>query len=565
MIENTEIEKFINALKASEVKERLESVISERILTDENYKISLKEKKSISESFNEKYEVINWIDNILNVDLSVINSFIPNDKQLELFEFLSLPFSYKTTLKEDFDNNLLRLREHLEQYSAEKFIEWQLKIKRLNPELIPLYLFFKDCIDEAKNQKITPLKLIENKVSDIAKGATYGTMISHASKFSHPAATYPRLYVLKQSAEDGFIRTGNTKVGFDLHIDAAKLRVFRFLSLLVDSKTIKEHLLTLTDSEKSVLSLFCTDEKIIKEWQEKFLECLNSQNETTSQLIKQVYFPVENDYHLLSIVFPSCLAFELKKRIETIKYSDESIIARRDEKNHVFNEQGYSVIPNITLYRHGGDHPKNISALNNKYQDIYLLDSCPPQLKLLNKNLPKKDFYKSLGRKSFLTELRGLHRLLRAENETAPKLRTELLDKYLRDNPGVKTTLMKRSKASIDDGLQPHHIKVLFNIIIETILHGIIEKIWRIRAEEQGWSTEKRFKQLPKKQKILLDQHYATERLETAAWLNDFMDRGTNWIIESYKKELADKQLPLSKEHKKRMEKVMIANKGGLL
>jgi len=564
LIDKTEIEKFINALKASEIKAKLEQVVSEKKLVDENYKMPPKEKKSISETFNEKYEVVNWIDNILNVDLSAINSFVPNDKQIELFEFLSLPFSYKTTLKEDFDNNLLRLKEHLEQYSAEKFIEWQLKIKPFNSDLIPLYLFFKESIDEAKDKNITSLKFIENKVSDLAKGATYGTMISHASKFSHPAATYPRLYVLKPLAEDGVIRTGNAEVEFDLHIDAAKLRVFRFLSLMINGKTIKEHLLV--ESETSVLSLFCMDKKIIERWQENFHECLHSQNETTNQLIKQVYFPVKDDYHLLSIVFPSSLAFELKKRIETIKYSDESIIARRDEKNKAFNEQGYSTIPNITLYRHGGDHPKNISALNNKYQDVYLLDSCPPQLKALNKNLPKKDFFKSsLWRKSFLTELRGLHRLLRAEDAAVPKLRTELLDKYLQTNLEFETTLIKRSKAAIDEGIQPHHLKVLFNIIIESILHRIIEKIWIIRTEEQGWTSEKQFKGLSKKQKILLDQRYAKERLETEDWFNDFKDKCTNWIIDSYKEELADKQLPLSKEHKKRMEKVIVANKGGLL
>lgn len=72
MIEKTEIEKFINALKANEVKTKLESVISEKQLADENYKMYPKEKKSISESFNGKYEVVDWIDNILNIDLSTI-------------------------------------------------------------------------------------------------------------------------------------------------------------------------------------------------------------------------------------------------------------------------------------------------------------------------------------------------------------------------------------------------------------------------------------------------------------------------------------------------------------
>ncbi|MEI6706617.1 MAG: type I-F CRISPR-associated protein Csy1 [Methylococcales bacterium] len=564
MIEKTEIERFIGALKTNAVKAKIESVISENKVSNESYKMSPKEKKIISESFDEQYEVVTWIDEVLNVDLSAISSFIPNDKQIELFEFLSLNFSYKTTLKEDFDNNLLRLREHLENYSAEKFIVWQLKIKQLNPDLIPLYLFFKEFIAEAKNQNITPCQLIQDEVSVIAKYATSGTMISHASKFSHPAATYPRLFINKEFEEDGFVRTGNAEVDFDLHINSAYLKVYRFLSLRIDGKSIKDYLIA--ESTNSVLSLFCSDGKIIHEWQESFNKCLNSQNEQTNQLIKQVYFPIDKDsYHLLSIVFPSRLAFELKKRIEIIKYSDESILAKRDEKKDIFNEHGFSTISNITLQRYGGDHPKNISALNNKYQDVYLLDSCPPALMGINKTLPKKSLFDSLWRKIFLNEIRGLHRILRAENEDVPQKRSHLINKYLQRNPDFQTVLIKQSKGDITDGIQPHHLNILFNIIIKSMLDQIIEKIWIIRAEEKNWTSGKRFKSLAKKQKILLDQYYIEERSQSDDWFVDFNDKCTNWIIEGYKKELADKQLPLSKEHKKSIQKVIAKNKQVLL
>ena len=193
MIEKTEIEKFINSLKVKAVKEEVNKVITANLATDASYKMTAKERKEIRESYEKKYEVSAWIDEILSADLKKISSFIPTKNQVELFEFLSLAFVYKTTLKEAFDNDLLKLREHLNNYSQDKYIAWKEKVKELNPDLIPLYMFFREFINEASKQNVSLSQLIKEEIDDIANKAIHGTIISHASKFSHPAATNPRL------------------------------------------------------------------------------------------------------------------------------------------------------------------------------------------------------------------------------------------------------------------------------------------------------------------------------------------------------------------------------------
>lgn len=559
------IEEFISGLERKAVKAEIDSVISEKLLSDSDYKITANERKLIKEPIAARYEYELWIDNVLSTDLSKIDSFIPNDKQTELFDFLSLSFSYRATLKAAFNKDSLILKEHIEKQYPGSLNTWKKRISSLHPELMPLYLHFKAVIDEARKEGVSPAEKIENEVSDTAKKSTFGTVISHSPKFSHPAATSPKIYVTKKRSVDGFIKTGNSSVDFDLHINATYLKVYRFLSLVINGKSIKDHL---EADNSSVLSFFSSDQKLIEKWNSQLLQCLNSQNEETNQLIKQVYFPKEKGgYHLLSILFPSGLAFELKQRIEKIKHTDEVILAKRDEKKGRFNENGYGVIPNITLQRHGGDHPKNISALSNKYQDVYLLDSSPPKLKKLTTKPPKKNFFADIWRKAFLSEFRGLHRVLRAENTDVPQIRTDLIAKYLLKNKRVETELVKLSKVKgdIKESIQPHHLSLLFGIITREILYKLIERVYLIRNEGEGWCQDNKYKSLPENQKILLDQKYLEKRIKTDEWFEDFTERCINWIIASYKIELGDKQLPISKNHKELMQKAITNDKRGLL
>ena len=68
----------------------------------------------------------------------------------------------------------------------------------------------------------------------------------------------------------------------------------------------------------------------------------------TDERIKQVYFPVEGDYHLLSILTPSALLYELKNRINEIRFGEEAKQAREAKKKNLFHPSGFGDIYNLT-------------------------------------------------------------------------------------------------------------------------------------------------------------------------------------------------------------------------
>src|SRR5690606_1773959 len=98
-----------------------------------------------------------------------------------------------------------------------------------------------------------------------------------------------------------------------------------------------------------------------------FLAMTNSDTDSvTSSKIKQVYFPVDDNYHQLSILSASGIMFELRKRIDNIRFSEEAKAARVCEKNNEISKGGYKQLVNITTIGYGGTKPQNISVLNNQ-------------------------------------------------------------------------------------------------------------------------------------------------------------------------------------------------------
>lgn len=89
----------------------------------------------------------------------------------------------------------------------------------------------------------------------------------------------------------------------------------------------------------------------------------------TSSKIKQVYFPVwldDEDYHLLSILTPSGLLFEMRRRIDDIRFSEQTKTLRDLKRKGEYSEVGFKEIYGLTTIGFGGTKPQNISVLNNQ-------------------------------------------------------------------------------------------------------------------------------------------------------------------------------------------------------
>ena len=117
---------------------------------------------------------------------------------------------------------------------------------------------------------------------------------------------------------NGFLRSGNVPADQDSVGDAAALDVDAFLNLkMKDDRTLLVHIKEETYISKALLNICSETYETLRDG---FLAVTNAALvNSTSTKIKQVYFPVGGNYHLLSLLSNSGIMFELKKRIGYIR------------------------------------------------------------------------------------------------------------------------------------------------------------------------------------------------------------------------------------------------------
>ena len=319
---------------------------------------------------------------------------------------------------------------------------------------------------------------------------------------TNPACRFPRVYFeCNTIIPDGFLRSGNAPVDFDFHIDAAKLKVFKFLALPYAGSTLLEHLKR--DNYDALQDICDIDKETAIEWNNRLKYCITSQDYRSHNLIKQVMFPSDKSYHQLSLLQPSGLVFQLKERIDKINSrSTDAYSGRKSYKEGSYYANGYKTIPNITVTTHGGEHPKNISALNNKHQKCYLLSSVPPLSDNKSVIFPKKDFFRqTLSYNDCKDNLLQLDSIFKIErNEKIP----------------LKNIQKGRNRCLGD------------------ILDTIIQKMIAVRAVSSSQYSSKN-SQLKAWQRTWLCQEYEKERIEHDQWLNTLCYQISTWINNAYK------------------------------
>lgn len=507
------IKKYIENLRKKAIKDEVDKASMVSLLTS-------KQKKELSDRISLSFTLEKWMDdNLGGVDLSCQSSFIPSYKQITLFDFLALDIGYKRTVKQAFDDGFLLLKDLLKDI-GDDYDRYQKVVSTLNPDIIPLYLFFKDDIEASYSEGHDPHKVIVEQITLLSEKANTGTKVSHAAKFSYPYLKYPKVYKIADKHEDGFIRTGNDRVAFDMHINAAALKVFKFLSLELDGLSILS--LIENGKSKSIIKTFNIGEQTYECWELGFRQCLSTQNTETSQRVKQVFFPTGDSYHQLSILFPSGLAFKLKERVDDINVlSMNAYEGKVRRKKSEYYSQTYSTIFDITHQRFGGDHPKNISGLNNKHQNVYLLSSMPPLLQARTVQPPRKNFFvDNLWLKAFADDFQQLHQLLQGDRNNI-------------------------------------HIRNKRDWMIRNIVFQVTDRMWLVRQIDAGWSGSDHYQNLSHAQKVWLDQQYDEQRDENLEWLESIKLDMTRWFINAYRKIIGDQALDLGDEQMPHIKSVI--------
>ncbi len=352
---------------------------------------------------------------------------------------------------------------------------------------------------------------LENWLIDASTRAKQLSLTSHPAKFVHPNAKASSIIVNAKQANDGLLRSGNIDVELDVFGNAAALDVEKFLRVeLQDNKTVIQHL---EENSDDIKKQFETRNTNYEEIRSGFMQIKHSDLEQTSEKLKQVYIPVKDDYHLLSILNASGIIYKLKQRVNNLRFSEENKILREELKKAKPAEINGKIIElyDLTSVCYGGTKPQNISTLNNQNGGVsYLLSSMPPILEKRQIQPPKNDFFDDcLWIGLFKRDFKQFHEVLSWRKN----------NKEIRD---------------MRDG-------VVLNSI--TKLKRLVENIREINT---GWSNSETYDGLALWQKIWLDNQYAEirdDKEQSQDYSNKAQSYFANWFIGNYKHTTKDNKL----------------------
>ncbi len=329
---------------------------------------------------------------------------------------------------------------------------------------------------------------------------------THASTFTHPDAKTSCFRFSAPYLNNGLLSTNNVNYenDFDLFGNAATdsfvKEIYLFLNESVDEQTIWGHLKNESNEIKKFIQNYNLDFDEAKTALSKLM--IDPEPPKTHKLLKQVYFPVENNYHLLSLLTPSVVTTELLRRLNLIRFSEVAKQARSLKRDNKFSEDTYEDIFDLTEVAFGGSKPQNVSVLNSQNAGrAYLLSSCPPILEKRAIRLPKTDFFaQCLYRKNYQDSFVQLHKFMQLDL----------------NNIDIRTAIRN---------------------IIQFVIDQVLLQGFKIREfYPEGWSKQDYYASLPKLQRVWLDPIYAQQRENDSEWRNQLSEDIARWILRSYEK-----------------------------
>ncbi|MEE7508061.1 type I-F CRISPR-associated protein Csy1 [Vibrio cholerae] len=386
-----------------------------------------------------------------------------------------------------------------------------------------------------KQQECEQNFLLDNWLPDAAKRAGQISVASHPCTFSHPSARknkngYVSSIIAKNKPRiDGFLRSGNVSVEPDALGNAAALDVYKFLSLeMSDQRSLLVHIEQESELARQLLDIPSCEYQALRDG---FLKMVDSdQASVSSSKIKQVYFPIaDGEYHLLSLLTHSGHLFELRKRLDALRFGDAVKEARECKKTNHFHPAGYQEIFGLTTIGFGGTKPQNISVLNNQNAGkAHLLASIPPELTPRDIRLPRTDFFKeSFNAWQAKEVLESLHRLFQ----------TDYNNINLRDGRDYR---------------------------IQQYVDLVIEKMWQVRLFLEAYSGELS-SALPLEQKIWLYPEFAEQRQQEDEWLDKIIRHIARGLINHYSRsKVITNPVTLADQELLAIEEVVASNKENL-
>jgi CRISPR-associated protein Csy1 len=400
------------------------------------------------------------------------------------------------------------------------------KTRKILASLAKSYSDIAEKVQTTKQQALEKYE-INQWLDDKAKKAGGVVLdVTHISKLTHSSAKGSNINVniFESTSDKPILVTTNcaSKLPMDFAYSTAEYApVAEFLQLDCDGELLGK----LICEDPSILKPFSKDEAQLKQWQEQFSLAFNEKRKSTHEFLKQVYFPVDSNYHLLTPLVSSSMAQIIYDRIWLTR--QENMIARKARNKDLFSNQIDVLFYKTAVLKITQTNHQNVSNLNGKRTgQLTLLPAVPPQWEKQIKppTKTKTIFNRELGyqAKEPLEKLRKLLLAIKFNELSVNLHRKQLIAKLI-----AETT------------------DVVFDCIAQ--IHGL--------KHDAGWSLESR---LPTHQQYWLDPFRIDEDFQTSRadvdWQTDISNDFAKWV----NKQLKDPKLTLGVAQERHWRKLFI-------
>lgn len=236
---------------------------------------------------------------------------------------------------------------------------------------------------QEERRQLTELYKPSIWLTEAAKRAAQISMVTHAPKYTH-SDTKSMGILLRSEERQSYGQAGRyvdsssvENLTADVVGNAAALDVARLLQIEANGESLFEQV---ASGNSPALIELAADAEQAQCWLKGFKGALQEKVLASGQLSKQLYFPVDDGYHLVAPLYASSLSQQLYERITDSFYSENSKAMRQARKAGKYHPETLVVFPDVAVQGFGGTKPQNISQLNTKrYGRAFLLSSQPPR------------------------------------------------------------------------------------------------------------------------------------------------------------------------------------------
>lgn len=402
-------------------------------------------------------------------------------------------------------------------------------LKQTNPTIAQLVVIKKQEIID----KFEPNQWISN--ASVNAQNVY-LNVTHVGKLTHSSArnkkinanhgnlnslVYEKKYLQGQLTSN-YLR--NLKLDF-AYTDSKHSAIAEFMTLSVDNKFLGE----LICEDIGILGSIAESQEQLQTWIDGFLVSFNSKEICSHELLKQVYFPVGDTYHILCPLMSSSLAQAVDDRIWETRQDD--MPARIARKNNRYSEDEDVIYPLTAKIQVTQSNHQNVSNLNGKRTGrLTLLSSAPPAMTTSHKTI---DINILKGKTIFN---RNLAYLAQVPLQELRNLLLVLKSKQLGESLSMKKRIVE-----------------IINNIVDVVLNEVALIQNRLRNEDLDIS------QLSKNEQYWLAVYRVDDTFQdirsTTHWQDNIALAFAEWI-NHYVNSKGDK-LALGVEHRKQWQKIL--------